>query len=83
VGNRSADYSILISKYVENLTNDRLVQRILRKYGVCAIGNQDYEYFPSLLNVAYQYGKQRLKAEKTEEAEVDVETIKTVIENVE
>lgn len=83
IENRSADYGILVSKYVENLPNKiGWFNEYRGNMLVCAVGNQEDEYFPSLLNVAYQYSKQRLREKEISEAEVDVEKIRTGIENI-
>lgn len=82
--NRSADYGILVSKYVENLPKKiGWFNEYRGKMLVCALGNQEGEYYPSLLNVAYQFAKQRLREDETSKAEINVEKIRVGIEKIE
>lgn len=82
--NRMADYGILVSKHVENLPNKiGWFNEYRGNMLVCAIGSKEKdEYIPKILNVAYQYARQRLLQEETKEAEVDVGAIKNGMEKI-
>jgi hypothetical protein len=82
--NRTADYAIFVSKYREALP-DKVgwFNEYRDKMLICALGSSKMDtFFPSILNIAYQWGRIKLLSKKAKEKEIDITTIRKITENL-